>query len=231
MLEIKKNNNIKQSDNSIVLSLKNVYKNFGDVTIFNDLNLDLQRGSIVGIAGSSGSGKSTLLRCIQNLESIDSGKIFHDGQIGFMFQDFQLFPHMNVMENITYAPKIHNKIGYMDKAVQVLESLNILDKANYFPSKLSGGQKQRVALARTLMIDPQILLCDEPTSGLDTFSTYNIADILISLKNKGMSMIIISHDVPFIHYISDTFYILSDGVLHKKEKKITENKKIQHSKN
>ena len=168
--------------------------------------------SIIGLAGPSGGGKSTLLRCLQGLESLDSGDIKYEGTRGFMFQDFQLFPHMTVLDNLIYAPLLHTKnTTHKSRAIALLDELGIVDKYNAFPRNLSGGQKQRVALARSLMMQPDLLLCDEPTSGLDMAAIEDVISLLKSVKNKGVSMIIASHDLSFLTKLCSRVVILKDG--------------------
>ena len=158
-------------------------KYFGSLPVLDNINLTIQAQTVLGLAGPSGSGKSTLLRCIQKLETLDSGMIDVSGKSGFMFQDFQLFPHMTVMQNLVYAPSLQNKIfNHEEQAQGLLLSLGINDKATAYPHQLSGGQKQRVALARSLMMKPNLLLCDEPTSGLDLATIDEVISLLNSVK-------------------------------------------------
>lgn len=195
-----------------MLNIYNANKIFNDVPVLEDINLHIKKSTIVGLAGSSGSGKSTLLRCIQNLEKLDSGVIESSGKCGFMFQDFQLFPHMTVMQNLVYAPKIKNKNkDYDHDAQRILENLGIAHKAHEYPGKLSGGQKQRVALARSLMMRPDIMLCDEPTSGLDVATTMDVVALLKSVRDMGTTMVIASHDLDFLTKISDRIVLLKAG--------------------
>jgi polar amino acid transport system ATP-binding protein len=141
----------------MMIEICNVRKLFNGVTVLDDINFSVEESSIVGLAGPSGSGKSTLLRCIQRLDFPDAGSIKCSGRVCFMFQDFQLFPHMTVLENLTYAPSLKNKrVNHGNRANEILENLGILSKAHEYPRHLSGGQKQRVALARSLMIKPDI---------------------------------------------------------------------------
>jgi polar amino acid transport system ATP-binding protein len=176
------------------------------VKILDKINIEIFAGSITGIVGLSGGGKSTLLRCIQGLETIDSGKIFKNGRTGFMFQDFQLFPHMTVLDNLIFAPCIKNKSQtehYTQKAMQILQKLGIKKKNQSYPNTLSGGQKQRVALARSLMMNPDILLCDEPTSGLDQSTSEEVASLLKTINcETGITIIIASHNLDFLKQIS-----------------------------
>lgn len=194
-----------------MLKIKDVYKKFGNTVVLNNVTLEITSGNIVGLAGPSGGGKSTLLRLIQRLEKPDSGSIECHGRTGFMFQDFQLFPHMTVLENISYAPKFHKKLNYVEKATMMLKNLGILSKAQNYPQQLSGGQKQRVALARSLMMEPELLLCDEPTSGLDVATTSDVATLLESVKAMGVTMLIASHDLDFLTKISDKVVLLKNG--------------------
>lgn len=197
---------------SNILRISNVCKSFGNIKVLDNINLIVKKSDIVGLAGSSGSGKSTLLRCIQKLETTDAGLVELHGETGFIFQDFQLFPHMTVLQNLIYAPALRNKNkDNTAMALSMLKSLGIADKANKYPHKLSGGQKQRVALARSLMMHPEIVLCDEPTSGLDVATTTDVISLLESIRNMGVTMIIASHDLDFLTQIADRIVILKDG--------------------
>ncbi|CDZ77980.1 Glutamine transport ATP-binding protein GlnQ [Legionella massiliensis] len=197
-----------------MLTVEQACKTFGPVQVLKQLNLSVEANTIVGLAGPSGSGKSTLLRCIQGLESLESGAIHFSGKSGFMFQDFQLFPHMTVLQNLIYAPRLHNKTAnHEEKAKQLLESLGIADKAQAYPHQLSGGQKQRVALARSLMMNPSLLLCDEPTSGLDLATIDDVISLLNGIKVMGVTMIIASHDLDFLSKVADRLIVLKGGEL------------------
>ncbi|KTD73478.1 amino acid ABC transporter ATP-binding protein [Legionella tucsonensis] len=197
-----------------MLAINQACKYFGSLTVLNNINLNVQAQKVVGLAGPSGSGKSTLLRCIQQLETLDSGTIEVAGQSGFMFQDFQLFPHMTVMQNLVYAPRLQNKmLNYEEHAQALLLSLGISDKASAYPHQLSGGQKQRVALARCLMMKPNLLLCDEPTSGLDLATIDEVINLLNSVKSLGVTMVIASHDLDFLSKMSDRLIVLKGGQL------------------
>jgi polar amino acid transport system ATP-binding protein len=185
------------------------------VNVLDRINLEIPKGSITGIVGPSGGGKSTLLRCIQGLETIDSGRIEKNGRTGFMFQDFQLFPHMTVLDNLIFAPCIKNKSKkdqYTQKALQILGSLGVSKKSHSYPATLSGGQKQRVALARSLMMNPDILLCDEPTSGLDQFTSEEVASLLKTINNDtGVTILIASHDLDFLKQVSQKIIPIKDS--------------------
>lgn len=195
-----------------MLKIQNLCKFFEHTPVLDHINFVIQKSSVVGLAGPSGSGKSTLLRSIQKLEKPDSGTIDCSGSIGFMFQDFQLFPHMTVLQNLVYAPTLKNpKTDHLQKANLILKNLGIDQKAHVFPKYLSGGQKQRVALARSLMMSPEVLLCDEPTSGLDISTTLDVISLLASVRDMGVTMVIASHDLDFLTKIADRIILLKEG--------------------
>ncbi|MDR1890957.1 MAG: ATP-binding cassette domain-containing protein [Puniceicoccales bacterium] len=197
-----------------MLSIKNISKSFAGNVVLKDISMEIVPESIVGIAGPSGGGKSTLLRCIQGLNTVDSGQILCDSKIGFMFQDFQLFPHMTVWQNILYAAKLEkNKSIYEleELAHGLLKKLDIESLVERYPGNLSGGQKQRVALARSLMLQPDLLLCDEPTSGLDIATMGEVVDLLKSVCSKQTAMIIASHDLDFLTRIADRIFLIKNG--------------------
>jgi polar amino acid transport system ATP-binding protein len=207
-----------------MLNVENVSKFYGSHGVLRNISFSIDQGGIIGLAGASGSGKSTLLRCIGGLELLDEGKISCGGSIGFMFQDFQLFPHMTVLQNVTYAPTIRRK-DHRDSANQLaknlLASLGIQNLMDRCPATLSGGQKQRVALARCLILDPKLLLCDEPTSGLDVATIDDVVSLLQSIQQKDTAMLISSHDLDFLIKICDRIILLKKGeiaiCIHPKE--------------
>ncbi len=194
-----------------MLRLEKGSKVFGATSVLKDIDLTITPGMIVGLAGPSGGGKSTLLRALQGLETLTSGTLHVEGKRGFMFQDFQLFPHMTVLENLTYAPLIHGKESVSQEASALLSSLGIAHKSASYPHELSGGQKQRVALARSLMMHPDYLMCDEPTSGLDVATIEDVVSLLQSVKDRGVTMIIASHDLDFLTKIADRIVLLKEG--------------------
>ncbi|MDR3179483.1 MAG: ATP-binding cassette domain-containing protein [Holosporaceae bacterium] len=195
-----------------MLKVFDIRKQFNEIVVLDSVSFSVKKSDIVGLAGPSGGGKSTLLRCIQKLDTPDSGSIECNGRAGFMFQDFQLFPHLTVLENLTYAPSLkEKKQNCLKHARDMLKNLGIMSKANAYPRDLSGGQKQRVALARSLMIKPDILLCDEPTSGLDVATTTDVVTLLESVCEMGVTMVIASHDLDFLTKISDRIILLNGG--------------------
>jgi polar amino acid transport system ATP-binding protein len=201
-----------------MLKITNATKSFGKNAILNDVNFSLNRGQIVALAGPSGSGKSTLLRCIQGLEKLDNGTIQHKVSTGFVFQDFQLFPHLNVLQNVMYSLKVSKKIDHEDaqkKAKEILKKLGMQSTYTKMPSQLSGGQRQRTAIARALVLEPDLLLCDEPTSGLDCLSSKNVAELFTILKRQGVTMLIASHDLDFIDTIAERIIVLNNATVYK----------------
>ncbi|MDR2417005.1 MAG: ATP-binding cassette domain-containing protein [Holosporales bacterium] len=195
-----------------MIKIHQARKAFGRVQVLNGIDIEIAKQRIVGLVGPSGSGKSTLLRCIQGLERLDAGEISCDGPVGFIFQDFQLFPHMTVLQNITYAANIKNKDKDNEKlANELLARLGLTSKAHAYPEHLSGGQKQRVTLARSLMIHPNTLLCDEPTSGWDVATTSDVVTLLKSIQQKGMTLVIASHDLDFLAQIAERIILLKEG--------------------
>lgn len=202
-----------------MLELKNISKSFGDKVILNNLNLEVKDGEILCIVGQSGGGKTTLLRCISGLEKIDGGQILIDGQvfdpytnenndsvIGVVFQEYNLFPHLTVLQNVTLAPTMvlkKKKEIAENEAKNLLNGLALEGKEGLYPFQLSGGQKQRVTIARALAMKPQILCYDEPTSALDPGLTATVKDIVLNLKKEGMTQIIVTHDMDFAEEIAD----------------------------
>ena len=201
-----------------MLELKQISKRFGDKQILSDFNLLVPEKQIVAIVGPSGGGKTTLLRMLAGLETIDSGQIVYNGEslpldalekrnlLGFVFQDFQLFPHLSVMENLILSPiKTMNvtKEEASKKAMSLLERLGLEQHADAYPFSLSGGQKQRVALARAMMIDPEIIGYDEPTSALDPELRLEVEKLILQNRELGMTQIVVTHDIPFAEAIAD----------------------------
>lgn len=202
-----------------MLELKNISKRFGEKQIISDLNLKVPEKQILAIVGPSGGGKTTLLRMLAGLETIDSGDIIYNGEelpldelekrnlLGFVFQDFQLFPHLTVLENLTLSPiktKHFTKEDAEKKAIGLLTRLGLAEYAKAYPYSLSGGQKQRVALARVMMIDPEIIGYDEPTSALDPELRLEVEKLILQNRELGMTQIVVTHDLQFAENIADT---------------------------
>ncbi|AKP67133.1 amino acid ABC transporter ATP-binding protein [Companilactobacillus ginsenosidimutans] len=202
-----------------MLKLENITKSFNGTTILNNLNVEVKDNSILSIVGPSGAGKTTLLRCIAGLDRPDSGtfilndKPFDPAEstdteriIGVVFQDFNLFPHLTVMENVTLAPKMvlkQSKDDAVNNAESILKELELSSHAGQYPFELSGGQKQRVAIARALAMQPQILCYDEPTSALDPSLRDAVGQVILNLKETGITQIVVTHDPEFAKNISD----------------------------
>jgi polar amino acid transport system ATP-binding protein len=202
-----------------MLTIKNLTKRFGNRTIIDQLNLDIKDGEILTIVGPSGGGKTTLLRCLAGLETIDSGELLLNGAafnpvamnnadqiVGIVFQDFQLFPHLSVLDNITLAPILvlkQTKEASEAEAIDLLNKLGLAGKEQLYPYQLSGGQKQRVALARALAMKPKVLGYDEPTSALDPALRQQVEEVILTLKDQGMTQIVVTHDMNFAENIAD----------------------------
>ena len=203
-----------------MLALKQVNKAFGSRQIIRNLDLSIEEGSILCIVGPSGGGKTTLLRILAGLETYDSGEFLLDGQpfnpstskeqvVGVVFQDFQLFPHLSVMENITLAPKLALKQSAVESqqmAQNLAQRLGLSQLLNHYPYQLSGGQKQRVAIARAMAMNPKVLAYDEPTSALDPGLSQQVADLILEMKEAGMTQIVVTHDLEFAKRIADQLY-------------------------
>ena len=197
-----------------MLSVDEVRKEFGESVVLDGVSMSLTTGEIVGLVVPSGCGKSTLLRCIGGLEKFSSGKITVNGRVGFMFQDFQLFPHMTVLENVSYATRlpVNRSFGASQEAVRkLLEHLDLWRLRDRYPNSLSGGQKQRVAMARSFALSPNLLLCDEPTSGLDVDATDDAASLLRSAVSPDRAVLIASHDLGFLGKVADRILQLRCG--------------------
>lgn len=188
--------------------------------ILKNLNFEVKKGEMLGIVGESGAGKSTLLRLLGNLIPIQEGTIAGQDEIGIIFQNFNLFPHLNVIDNLSLALKV-NKILPADeiqtKAKKLLDDFGILDKIDSYIDQLSGGEKQRVAIARALMLEPEILLVDEATSSLDPKRRDDFMEILNQLKNDGMSIVLVSHDHEIMRAHSDRLIFLEEGEIKRTE--------------
>ena len=210
-----------------MIKLEHIYKSFHHTTILNDINLEIKDGEIISIIGPSGSGKSTILRIINHLIRPDTGKVYYNNQcitdknaqkirlkMGMVFQQFNLFPHLTVIDNITLAPvklKLMNEVTARKKALELLNTINLKDKAEHYPNELSGGQKQRVAIIRTLIMEPDIILFDEPTSALDPEMIGEVLDLIKKVADTGKTMVIVSHEMNFVKKVSNRVLFIDGG--------------------
>jgi polar amino acid transport system ATP-binding protein len=221
------------------LEIKNMSKSFGKVEVLKGINISLERGQVLSIIGSSGSGKTTLLRCLNNLEEADGGEVWIDGQkrelgdgttFGLVFQSFNLFPQYTAIENLSLAPRLRAKeraksakLGrdeqrreYAEierRAEELLGSVGLADKKDFYPCQLSGGQQQRVSIARALMMNPDILFFDEPTSALDPEITGEVLKVIKGLAAQNMTMVIITHEMNFARDVSDKIVFMDKGIV------------------
>ena len=213
------------------INVMNLKKSFGSNEVLKGIDLEVAEGEVVCIIGPSGSGKSTLLRCLNKLEEVTDGHVLIDGkditekttdinkvreEIGMVFQHFNLFPHLSVMDNITLAPvelKRENKEAAKVKAVELLETVGLTEKADAFPSSLSGGQKQRVAIARALAMNPEIMLFDEPTSALDPEMVGDVLEVMKKLAKQGMTMVVVTHEMGFAREVGHRVIFMDGGYI------------------
>ncbi|HNR95599.1 MAG TPA: amino acid ABC transporter ATP-binding protein [Anaerolineae bacterium] len=211
-----------------IIEIAHVSKRFGRVVALDDVSLNVERGEVVVIIGPSGSGKSTFLRCINHLESVDSGRIVVDGiplteaknidkvreEVGMVFQLFNLFPHLTALQNITLAQTVVRKRSQEEAtsiARELLIKVGIPDKADAYPAQLSGGQQQRVAIARALAMQPKIMLFDEPTSALDPEMIKEVLDVMLDLAREGMTMVVVSHEMGFVKAAARRIVFMCEG--------------------
>ena len=212
-----------------VIRLNNVKKFYGSFQALDDISLDVAAGERMVICGPSGSGKSTLIRCVNQLETHDAGQVIVNGidvgknrkalrevrtNVGMVFQQFNLFPHLTVLENLTLGPMRARKLS-KEKAVELarhyLERVRIPEQADKYPSQLSGGQQQRVAIARSLCMEPQVILFDEPTSALDPEMISEVLDVMVELAESGMTMMVVTHEMGFAKKVADTMVFMDEG--------------------
>lgn len=212
-----------------IIKIHNLHKNFGHFHALKGIDLAVQEGERIVVCGPSGSGKSTMIRCINRLEEHDSGEIFVDNtelnadtknldkiqrEVGMVFQHFNLFPHLTILENCTLAPILVRKISLeqaQDTAFKYLAKVKISAQANKYPSQLSGGQQQRVAIARSLCMRPKIMLFDEPTSALDPETINEVLETMVDLANDGMTMICVTHEMGFARQVADRIVFMDQG--------------------
>lgn len=208
----------------VMIEAVELRKDFGDLKVLKGISTKVYRGEVVCVIGPSGSGKSTFLRCINLLEEPTSGEIYIEGtplmehkkdinrlrqKVGMVFQQFNLFPHLKVVDNVSISPikvKRMDKDAAREKALALLERVGLKDKAEAYPEQLSGGQKQRVAIARALAMDPDVMLFDEPTSALDPEMVGEVLDVMKQLAKDGMTMVVVSHEMGFAREVSDRVY-------------------------
>ena len=212
-----------------ILRVENISKRYEDITVFENLNLSVKKGEVVVIVGPSGCGKSTLLRCLNGLEDIQDGQITLDGQVvdassgnigkirekaGMVFQSYDLFPHLTVLQNLMLAPlkvKKSNKKEVEKEALALLDKVGLLLKKDSFPRQLSGGQKQRVAIVRALIMHPEVLLLDEITAALDPEMVREVLDVVLSLAKEGRTMVIVTHEMQFARAVADRMVFIDNG--------------------
>ena len=214
-----------------IIQMKEVNKWFGDFQVLKDINLSVEKNKKIVVCGPSGSGKSTLIRCINRLEEHQKGSIVVDGtelsedtknieqvraEVGMVFQQFNLFPHLSILDNCTLAPIWVKKMPKKDAeelAMNQLKQVQIQDQASKFPGQLSGGQQQRVAIARALCMEPKIMLFDEPTSALDPEMIKEVLDVMVDLANQGMTMIVVTHEMGFAKEVADEVIFMDEGMI------------------
>ncbi|WP_270887728.1 amino acid ABC transporter ATP-binding protein [Pedococcus sp. 5OH_020] len=209
--------------------LKDVNKHFGDLHVLRDINLTIGKGEVVVVIGPSGSGKSTLCRTINRLETFESGSITIDGNalpeegkdlarlradVGMVFQSFNLFAHKTILDNVTLGPvKVRkaSKSAAEKRGMELLERVGVAQQANKFPAQLSGGQQQRVAIARSLAMEPKVMLFDEPTSALDPEMINEVLDVMVGLAREGMTMVVVTHEMGFARKAANRVVFMADG--------------------
>ena len=214
-----------------MIVIKDLYKHFGDVKALNGVNLTVEKGKVIVVIAPSGSGKSTMLRCINHLETPTSGEVWIDGQllgknekalnaaraeVGMVFQLFNLFPHLTAIENVTIAQKVvrgRSQEEAKEIAMAQLKRVGIPEKADVYPNNLSGGQQQRVAIARSLAMNPKIMLFDEPTSALDPEMIKEVLDVMLDLAKEGMTMVCVTHEMGFARSAADEVLFMDEGVI------------------
>ena len=212
-----------------MVRLEGVHKSFGDNVVLNGIDLSVDRGTVMVIIGPSGSGKSTLLRCVNLLEPVDSGRVFLEGEeitrpgadlsrvrqrIGIVYQQFNLFPHLKAIDNLTLAARRIRKMSRADaeaRALELLGSVGLEEKARHYPHQLSGGQQQRVAIARALMMDPHVMLFDEVTSALDPELVGEVLIVMRDLARTGMTMLVVTHEMQFAREVGDRVIFIDEG--------------------
>ena len=217
--------------NDVTIRVRGLKKDFNDVSVLKGIDIDIHKGDVVCVIGASGSGKSTFLRCLNLLEKPTGGSIYFEGanltdekvdlnlhrqKMGMVFQQFNLFPHMSILENLTCAPVLLKKATPEQakaKAMDMLARVGLSDRADSYPNQLSGGQKQRVAIVRALCMEPDVMLFDEPTSALDPEMVGEVLDVMKELAKEGMTMVVVTHEMGFAREVSNRVIFLDDGVI------------------
>lgn len=215
--------------NDVLIKVENLHKAFGDVQVLNGIDTEITRGEVVVVIGPSGSGKSTFLRCLNLLEQPTAGHIYFEGhditdpklnidkhrqKMGMVFQHFNLFPHMTILKNLTIAPMKLLKLSEPDateRAMNLLKRVGLADRANAYPSQLSGGQKQRIAIVRALCMEPDVMLFDEPTSALDPEMVGEVLNVMKSLAEDGMTMVVVTHEMGFAKEVGSRIVFIDGG--------------------
>ncbi len=219
--------------NDIAVSFKNFKKSFGAKVVHRDVSFDVRRGECLGLIGGSGAGKSVILRTLVGLEKADSGQVIVEGQeisklaetelieirkkVAYVFQNGALFDSMSVFDNLAYALREHTNLSekvISERVLKGLEDFGLKGNESLFPSNLSGGMQKRVGLARSIILQPKVVLYDEPTAGLDPYNTKRICDMILRLKERGATAIFVTHDMPAAFAVCDRIAVLKDGVIH-----------------
>lgn len=214
-----------------LIQVQHLGKAFGDLNVLKDINVDIYKGDVVCVIGPSGSGKSTFLRCLNRLEEPTSGKILFEGvditdpktdidkhrqKMGMVFQQFNLFPHMTIMKNLTIAPMKLQGVSQKDaeaEAMRLLERVGLADRANAYPNQLSGGQKQRIAIVRALCMKPDVMLFDEPTSALDPEMVGEVLNVMRDLADQKMTMVVVTHEMGFAREVATRVVFMDEGII------------------
>ncbi len=214
-----------------MITVKNLHKSFGSLDVLKGVNQHIEPGEKVVVIGPSGSGKSTFLRCLNLLEQPTSGQIIFDGEditaptcdinlirrrMGMVFQQFNLFPHLTVLQNMTLAPVqtgLLSKASAEEKAMKLLQRVNLAEKAHVYPKQLSGGQQQRIAIVRALCMNPEVMLFDEPTSALDPEMVGEVLEVMKQLAEEGMTMVVVTHEMGFAREVADRVLFMDEGIV------------------